>query len=168
MRSLEEDVSTLRHAAAQEYEHMRQCVAMLERMRRSRDSVAAQSTFANEYRAILRPANVPQRIGRFELRGEIGRGGCGIVFRAHDAKLQRDVALKVPRPEGLVSDDMRQRFLREARAAGNMDHPNLVPIYEVGEDGPICYIAAAYIDGPSLATWLRRRHDAIDARQAAA
>ncbi len=79
----------------------------------------------------------------------------------HDATLGRDVAIKIPRPEALVSDELRQRFLREARAAGNLDHPNVVPIYDVGEDGAVCYIAAAYIEGPSLAVWLgqRQEHD---------
>ncbi len=150
-------------ADAEEFERLCECVAMLDRVRRNRDSRDGTSTSINGHSSRVDPS---QRIGRFELRGEIGRGGCGVVFRAHDPQLGRDVAIKIPRPESLVSDDLRQRFLREARAAGNMDHPNLVAIHEVGEDGPICYIAAAYIDGPTLAEWLRRQATTIDARKA--
>jgi WD40 repeat protein/serine/threonine protein kinase len=166
--SLDVSNSAPNHAAAEEFERLCQCVTMLERVRRSRDSRVAQSSSHNGRYAAALPVDLPLRIGRFELRGEIGRGGCGVVFRAHDSKLGRDVAIKIPRPEALVSADIRQRFLREARAAGNMDHPNLVAIHEVGEDGAICYIAAAYIDGPTLAVWLRRQATTIDARKAVA
>ncbi len=154
--SLADSVSRLESEAAEELEHLYQCVALLEQLRRGRDSRLPQPESLGDPELVVRLGDLPQRIGRFELRGEIGRGGCGVVFRAYDSKLERDVAIKIPRPEALISEDMRQRFLREARAAGNLDHPNVVPIYEVGEDGPVCYIAAAYIEGPSLAAWLRR------------
>ncbi len=67
----------------------------------------------------------------------------------------RQVALKVPRPEVLVTPEVRRRFLREAEAASRLDHPHIVPVYEVGEEGPICYIASAYCEGLTLAQWLR-------------
>ncbi|MCI0639307.1 MAG: protein kinase [Gemmataceae bacterium] len=96
-----------------------------------------------------------QRFGPFEIRGELGRGGFGIVFLAHDTRLGRDVALKVPRTDVLVSADLRARFQQEARAAAGLDHPNLVPLYEAGEVGPISYLASAYCPGITLAEWLR-------------
>src|SRR5437867_9302131 len=68
------------------------------------------------------------RIGRFELRRQLGKGGCGIVFLAFDPKLQREVALKLPRPEMLLSPDARRRLIREALAAAEFNHPNLVQI----------------------------------------
>ena len=166
--SVDESASSLKHPEAAEFERLCQCVTLLEQVRRGRDSPPARTAMLfNGHGVSLQVGEGQRRIGRFELRGEIGRGGCGIVFRAYDATLDRDVAVKIPRPEALVSDELRERFLREARAAGNLDHPNVVPIYDVGEDGAVCYIAAAYVEGPSLATWLGQRQETIDARQAA-
>jgi serine/threonine protein kinase len=101
------------------------------------------------------------RLGRFRVRGEVGRGSYGIVYRAYDPQLRREVALKVPRPEALLTPELRQRFLREARAAAGLSHPNLVPVYEAGEAGPVCYIASAYCPGPNLAAWLRQRTEPV-------
>ena len=109
----------------------------------------------------------PARLGRFRLLCELGRGGQGVVFLAFDPALGRQVALKVPRPEALLNPDLRQRFLREAHAAAGLDHPNLVPVYEAGEDGPVCYIASAYCPGRSLAAWLKDHPGPMDPRAAA-
>jgi serine/threonine protein kinase len=95
--------------------------------------------------------------GRFEIVREIGRGGHGVVFLARDPVLNRQVALKVPQPEILLSPSMRRRFLAEGRAAAVLAHPNLVTVFEAGELGPVCYIAQAYIAGTSLQEWLKRR-----------
>jgi len=108
-----------------------------------------------------------QRIGRFELVRELGRGGYGVVFLAEDLRLGRRVALKIPRPEVLVGAETRRRFLLEAQAAGSLSHPNLVPIFEVGEDGPFCFLAAGYCDGPNLAQWLKDRSSPVPLRRAA-
>jgi WD40 repeat protein/serine/threonine protein kinase len=109
----------------------------------------------------------PAKVGRYELLDEIGSGGFGIVFRAYDPKLRRAVALKLPRPELLVSPEYRQRFLREARAAGSLDHPNIVPVFDAAEIGPICYIASACCNGPDLARWLKERNEAVSPEVAA-
>jgi WD40 repeat protein/serine/threonine protein kinase len=98
---------------------------------------------------------VPSTVGRFRVRRELGRGGYGIVFQAYDPQLGRDVALKVPRAEAVLSPELRERFLREARAAAALDHPNLVPVYDAGEVGPVCYIASAYCPGTTLEAWLK-------------
>ncbi len=95
-----------------------------------------------------------ERLGRFEIIRELGRGAFGIVFLADDPLLRRQVALKVPRPEVLLTPDARRRFRREAQAAARLTHPNLIPVYETGEVGPICYIAAMYCDGLTLSSWL--------------
>jgi len=108
-----------------------------------------------------------RHFGRFVIQREMGRGGHGVVFLAIDPGLKRKVALKVPRPDVLVTDDLRRRFLREAQAAAVLDHPNIVPIYETGEAGPACYLAAAYCNGPTLGEWMQRRSAAIPPRQAA-
>ncbi|MFO0953074.1 MAG: protein kinase [Isosphaeraceae bacterium] len=116
--------------------------------------------------ALPGPAS-PWKLGRFEVLQELGRGGFGIVYLAHDPKLGRRVALKVPRPEALLSDKLRRRFLHEARAAGLLDHPNIVPVFEAGEDGLLCYIATTYCEGPTLASWSRRRSEPVPMRLAA-
>lgn len=107
------------------------------------------------------------RIGRFELRRQLGKGGCGIVFLAYDPKLQREVALKIPRPEMLLNADAKRRLIREALAAAEFDHPNLVPVFETGEIGPLCYIATAFCPGQTLAEWLDRQAFPVPVRQAA-
>jgi serine/threonine protein kinase/tetratricopeptide (TPR) repeat protein len=107
------------------------------------------------------PGDLLNRLGRFEIRRELGRGAFGVVFLAWDPQLGREVALKVPRTEVLITAELRQRFIREARAAAVLDHPNVVPVYEAGEVGPICYIASAYCPGPTLAQWLKERSDPV-------
>lgn len=109
-----------------------------------------------------------ERLGHFKIIRELGRGGHGIVFLAIDETLNRRVALKVPRPECLLSKQMRRRFLREAQAAARLAHPNLLAIYESGEDGPLCYQASAYCTGPTLSAWLRSQTAPVPERLAAA
>ena len=106
-------------------------------------------------RGVSTSFELPEVFGRFSIKRELGRGGFGVVFLADDKALRRQVALKVPRPEVLVTPDFRRRFLREAEAASRLDHPHIVPVFEVGEEGPICYIASAYCEGLTLARWLR-------------
>jgi WD40 repeat protein len=116
------------------------------------------------------PACPFQTLGRFQVRRELGRGTFGLVFLAYDPQLCREVALKVPRPEALVAPELRDRFLREARAAAALNHPNLVHVYETGAVGPVCYIASAYCPGTTLAAWLKERDPAavVPVRPAAA
>jgi eukaryotic-like serine/threonine-protein kinase len=109
----------------------------------------------------------PLRLGRFEIVGTLGQGGFGIVYLAVDPTLGREVALKVPRPEVLITPDVRRRFLREARAAAGLDHPNIIGVHEVGEAGPVCYIASAYCPGPTLSGWLKARTEPAPPRLAA-
>jgi WD40 repeat protein/serine/threonine protein kinase len=110
---------------------------------------------------------LPTTIGRFRIRRELGHGGYGIVFQAYDPQLEREIALKVPHVEALLTPELRERFLREARAAAALDHPNLVPVYDAGEVGPVCYIASAYCPGTTLAAWLKARAEPVPWQQAA-
>ncbi len=97
-----------------------------------------------------------QRLGPYVVRGEIGRGGMGIVYRGYDATLARDVALKVI-PPGVADDEVkRARFLREARSAAQLQHPAIVPVYMAGEEGTLVYLAMGYVEGHTLATRIRR------------
>ena len=108
------------------------------------------------------------QFGRFIIHQELGRGGFGMVFLAEDPHLMRLVALKLPRPDALTNASLRERFLREARAAARLDHPNIVPIYDAGEVGAICYIVSAYYPGENLAAWLQRQPGPLTPRTAAA
>jgi WD40 repeat protein len=106
-------------------------------------------------------------LGRFQIRRELGRGGFGVVFLAYDTRLCRAVALKVPKADVLIEPELRQRFYHEARIAAGLDHPNIVPVYEAGEVGPVCYIASAYCAGSTLADWLRQQPEPVPIRAAA-
>ena len=98
---------------------------------------------------------VGQRLGPYRIEARLGQGGMGIVFRAlHDGD-GRTVALKVLRDELGADDTFRRRLAREARAAAEVDHPNLAPVLEAGEADGRVYLAIRYVDGRSLAGRLR-------------
>jgi serine/threonine protein kinase len=107
------------------------------------------------------------QVGRWRFLRELGRGGSGIVYLAWDPLLHREVAVKVPRPEVLLTPELRRRFLREAQAAAGFEHPNLVPVYEAGEVGPFCYIVSAYCQGTTLGAWLKQQQGFVAPRVAA-
>lgn len=87
--------------------------------------------------------------GRYRVDHLLGEGGMGAVYLAHDAGLDRPVALKIPKFEA-GDDETPERFLREARIAGSLRHPNLCPVYDVGEQDGVPYLTMAYIDGRPL------------------
>ena len=92
------------------------------------------------------------KIGPYIVRNEIGRGGMGVVYRAVDPRLHRDVALKLLPPSLTSNDKARQRLLAEARAASALDHPNICTIYDIGKaDDDSLYFAMAYYEGQTLA-----------------
>ena len=95
--------------------------------------------------------------GQFALERELGRGGMGVVFLARDVRLDRPVAIKVLPPHLSSDGDVRERFLREARTAGQLSHPNIVPIYRADERGRFAYFAMAYVEGEPLADRIRDR-----------
>jgi WD40 repeat protein len=98
----------------------------------------------------LPPDDVPATFGRFQVSKKLGAGAFGVVYRAYDPQLDRDVALKVAKPNALVTKESIKGFLREARAAANLRHPNIVPVFDSGMDGEHCYIASAFIPGKTL------------------
>ncbi len=97
------------------------------------------------------------QLGRYLIQEEIGKGGMGIVYRAYDPDIDRSLALKVLRPERAVEWEVTQRFLREAKAAGRLTHPNIVTIYDVGEDSGKIFIAMEFLKGNSLSKLIKER-----------
>jgi serine/threonine-protein kinase len=92
----------------------------------------------------------------YELEGEIGRGGMAVVYRARDLRLDRRVAIKVLPPELTHDPAVRTRFAREAHTSAQLSHPNIVPIYDVGEGEGIAWLVMALVDGGSLSSLLAR------------
>ena len=101
------------------------------------------------------------RLGSYRVDELIGRGGMGEVYRAFDLRLERPVALKLLTAK--LSDDerFRERLLRESRIAAGLDHPNVVPVYEAGEDQGRLFIAMRYVEGLDLKALLRK-HGHLD------
>jgi serine/threonine protein kinase len=91
------------------------------------------------------------RLGRYEIRKQLGRGGMATVYKATDSQLGREIALKIPRFEPDTEHAVIERFLREAKAAASVDHPNVCPVYDAGEIGGTAYIAMRFVSGRSLA-----------------
>lgn len=91
----------------------------------------------------------------FQVEGLVGRGGMGIVYRATQLSLSRQVALKIVNPAFAVDELLRERFLREAQLAASIDHPHVLPVYEAGEAEGTLFLAMRLIEGPSLAELLR-------------
>src|SRR3979490_434427 len=104
-----------------------------------------------------------QLVGHYRVLEKIGEGGMGEVFRARDARLGRDVALKLIRPSSSANPDHVRRFDQEARAAAALNHPNIVAIYDVGLQNGAPYIVSELLHGQTLRTRLSagptpRRH----------
>jgi TolB-like protein/tetratricopeptide (TPR) repeat protein/predicted Ser/Thr protein kinase len=95
-------------------------------------------------------------LGRYQILGELGRGGMGVVYRALDTTLNREVALKVLPSGAVVDDDSRRRFLREAQTASQLQHAHIGVVHEVGETEGVSFIAMELIRGESLAERIAR------------
>ncbi len=124
----------------------------------------------------LAPRPVPSRLGRYELRAKIGRGGFATVYRAWDPELRREVAIKLRRGDLWPGGSVNDRMEREAQSAARLRHPAIVPIHEVGQQDENRFIVCELLPGPSLAeliartqpapqqaaAWVARLADALD------
>ncbi len=123
------------------------------------DSREEAGSVPAEWTAFLAPPQSPDEIGRlgsYRILGVLGRGGMGIVFRAEDPQLGRPVALKALLPALAASPSARQRFFREAKAAAALKHPNVVTIFDVGEDRGTPFLAMELLEGQSLGARMER------------
>lgn len=152
---IEEELATLEADA--ELAALAGCVKVLEQ-RWPRTPVAGAGVSQNEPLGAIHPAmrwsfssgGDEARLGRFRIKGELGRGGFGVVYLAEDTVLERDVALKVPQFSRGADCKVRERFQREARAAATLNHPNICPVYDFGEVDGVPYLTMAFIDGMPL------------------
>jgi serine/threonine-protein kinase len=123
--------------------------AVLEWMKRTHSSAETSSVESKK-----KTNGVPQRLGRYVIEKRIGRGAMGAVYLAKDPRINRPVALKVIPIEKEFEDEelkeARQRFYREAESAGRLTHPNIITVYDAGEDKGLAYIAMEYVPGIPL------------------
>src|SRR5436190_9193582 len=103
-----------------------------------------------------RSTRIGTQIGGYRIESVIGRGGMSVIYLAEQVRLGRKVALKLLAPELATDDRYRERFAAESRLASSINHPNIIPLYDAGEDQGYLYIAMRYIDGPSLRQLLQR------------
>jgi serine/threonine protein kinase len=108
----------------------------------------------------LAPAQQPGELGRlgpYRVLQVLGKGGMGVVFKAEDPRLKRLCALKTMLPEVAQKPAMKERFLREALAAAQLEHDHIIPIYQVDEDRGVPYIAMPFLKGASLEDWFKQK-----------
>jgi serine/threonine protein kinase/formylglycine-generating enzyme required for sulfatase activity len=98
-----------------------------------------------------RADKVPERLGRHRITGKLGAGGFGVVYKGYDDELRRDVAIKIPRPDRVGSPEQAEDFLAEARVLASLDHPGIIPIYDLGRtDEGSCYVVEKFVAGSDL------------------
>jgi serine/threonine protein kinase/formylglycine-generating enzyme required for sulfatase activity len=98
-------------------------------------------------------ADPPEQLGRYRITARLGSGAFGVVYKGYDEELRREVAIKIPPPDRVASEESVEAYLAEARALASLDHPGIVPIYDVGRtnDG-ICYLVSKFVPGSDLKT----------------
>jgi serine/threonine-protein kinase len=101
--------------------------------------------------------SIPKTVGKYQVLGEVGRGGMGEVFKAYQPDLHRHVAIKTLLSGEQASEEFLQRFHREARMAAMLSHPNIVPIYDIGAEGKLHYIVMEYVEGRNFKQLLEEK-----------
>ena len=109
------------------------------------------------------PAKMAVRIGRYRIESVLGQGSFGIVYLAHDEQLDRHVAIKVPHAHLVSQPDEAAEYLDEARVVAGLDHPHIVPVYDVGSDAQHpCFVISKYIEGANLSQRLSERRFSLE------
>ncbi len=138
--------------------HPARATALRSRIRTLR-AAGLIGSFGSQTRTSGESADFPDTLGDFELIARLGAGGMGVVYRARQTSLDREVALKLIRPEHMYFDGARERFRREVEATARLQHPGIVPVYTVGEERGIPYFAMELVAGASLGDVLERIGD---------
>jgi hypothetical protein len=145
-------------AAVHAYRNIQRHIPHHREAARALDAISQHDTGTRSLGSTLMLANaspsLPQ-LGRYQLIRPLGKGAMGEVFLANDPKIRRQVAIKTLLFNTIEQsrDSARERFFREAETAGQLEHPNIVSIYDVGEEGDLAYIAMEYVPGGTLADW---------------
>lgn len=114
--------------------------------------------WAGQAETVKQAVEPPRMIGKYELRKLVGKGGFGTVWKSWDNQLARWVAVKIPK-EQIAGADHAAAFLREARAAAELDHPHIVPVIDSGSSQGVAFIVSRFVDGISLRQWLDARQE---------
>jgi CHASE2 domain-containing sensor protein/tRNA A-37 threonylcarbamoyl transferase component Bud32 len=154
--------------AAAVYEHILQAGAFKDIAERIKKLTAAGETIIfgtggakGDATVLVEDAETRPTLGRYEIIRELGSGAMGTVYLGKDPKINREVAIKTIRYENINEsrvDDVKERFFREAEAAGKLAHPNIVTIYDVGEDYDVAYMAMELLDGTDLEPFCNREN----------
>ncbi|QSP96518.1 protein kinase [Marinobacter salinisoli] len=160
-RQYDKAVRTYRSILARKkrYRDTEERLAALEKLSASAPSAPASSLDAT--RTLLMPQQSVSRptLGRYEIEREIGRGAMGVVYLGTDPKIARTVAIKTLSYEAFDEgqlQELKARFFREAEAAGRLSHPDIVTVYDVGEEADLAYIAMDYVQGRPLSEFARK------------
>src|SRR5437016_6470488 len=89
-------------------------------------------------------------LGRFQVREKVGEGGMGVVYRAEDTRLNREVALKLIHPRHIKDEEARRRFIREAQSVSTISHPNVCTIHSIEEEGGQLFLVLEFLEGRTL------------------
>ena len=100
---------------------------------------------------------IGQALGHYMIEAKLGEGGMGVVYKARDLRLGRPVAIKVLHVEAVLSGQRRRRFVQEAKAASALNHPNIIHVYDIDNEGGLDYIAMEYVEGHTLEQWIGRQ-----------
>ena len=120
------------------------------------ESIAMIESMKEKPKATSKPTEVfPRDFGRYKIESSLGEGGMGTVYLAHDSQLDRKVALKTPKFDETSDPNLMARFHREAKSAATLRHPNICPVYDVGQINDIHYISMAYIEGRPLSAYVQ-------------
>ena len=93
---------------------------------------------------------VGKTVGHYQILEKLGEGGMGVVWKARDQHLDRFVALKFLPPDQTLDDERRRRFVREAKSASALDHPNIVTVYDIAQENGVDFIVMEYVPGQTL------------------
>ncbi len=125
-------------------------------MRAPRELVETRESLAHSQHGNREQPGLPDRLGRYVVLSQLGAGGMGVVYKAYDPELDRRVALKLLL--GPATSHAAARLKREAQAMARLSHPNVVPIFDVGEVGERLFVAMDLVDGTNLSAWMETRH----------
>jgi serine/threonine protein kinase/formylglycine-generating enzyme required for sulfatase activity len=103
------------------------------------------------------------RLGRYRVTGQLGQGGFGVVYKGYDDDLRREVAIKVPHRQRLTQPEDVEAYLSEARVVANLDHPHIVPVYDVGRtDDGLCFVVSKFIQGRDLTARVKQARLSVE------